>query len=160
MGLLEDRVEKLAWRIYQNSAYDPAMDYKDLAQVGHIAVIRGARKHYQKKRGASFETYALVCARAAMIDTIRKTKKVSRNVAITEMTEECTVPSDGFFLMVEQVRAKHLSPMARKLLEGAIKFAGNLDKCTLNELRRYIGLTPREFNLARLELTEKLYSAG
>lgn len=153
MRSLEDRVEALAWRLYENSLRDPAVGVDDLKQYGRMSVL-SAKKHFDKNRGMTFESYALLCARTTMIDVIRKSRYVyfsgSPNI------EPTTKPRDGFMLMLSQLQRSALSPRARKLLDGALEIVWNLSECSLLELRRQLGMTPREFGLARLELIEKL----
>ncbi|MDP5254783.1 MULTISPECIES: RNA polymerase sigma factor FliA [unclassified Vibrio] len=57
----------------------PSVQVEDLIQAGMIGLIE-ARKNYDGSKGASFETYAGIRIRGAMLDDIRKGDWVPRSV--------------------------------------------------------------------------------
>ncbi|WP_258292295.1 sigma-70 family RNA polymerase sigma factor, partial [Escherichia marmotae] len=62
-------VKRIAWHL---AARLPAsVDIDDLIQAGVIGLIEAAR-HYSGDRGASFETYAGIRIRGAMVDELRR----------------------------------------------------------------------------------------
>jgi RNA polymerase sigma factor for flagellar operon FliA len=56
-----------------------SVDVDDLIQAGIIGLIEAAR-HYSSDRGASFETYASIRIRGAMVDELRKSDWAPRSV--------------------------------------------------------------------------------
>src|SRR3546814_4428947 len=56
-----------------------SVDVDDLIQAGVIGLIEAAR-HYSGTRGASFETYAGIRIRGAMLDELRQTDWAPRSV--------------------------------------------------------------------------------
>lgn len=56
-----------------------SVDVDDLMQAGTIGLLEAAR-HYQNDRGASFETYAGIRIRGAMMDELRKSDWAPRSV--------------------------------------------------------------------------------
>ena len=61
------------------SRLPPSVQLEDLIQAGMIGLIEAAQK-YDQSKGASFETYAGIRIRGAMIDEIRKGDWVPRSV--------------------------------------------------------------------------------
>ncbi len=57
----------------------PSVQLDDLIQSGMLGLLEAARK-YEAQRGASFETYASIRIRGAMIDEIRRGDWVPRSV--------------------------------------------------------------------------------
>ena len=57
----------------------PSVDVNDLVQAGMIGLLEAAA-HYTNDRGASFETYAGIRIRGAMIDALRKLDWAPRSV--------------------------------------------------------------------------------
>lgn len=57
----------------------PSVDVGDLIQSGMIGLLEAAR-HYASDRAASFETYAGIRIRGAMLDELRKTDWTPRSV--------------------------------------------------------------------------------
>ncbi len=57
----------------------PSVQVDDLMQAGMIGLLEAAR-NYDAKQGASFETYASIRIRGAMLDEIRKTDWTPRSV--------------------------------------------------------------------------------
>lgn len=57
----------------------PSVDVGDLIQSGMIGLLESAR-HYSPDRAASFETYAGIRIRGAMLDELRKTDWTPRSV--------------------------------------------------------------------------------
>lgn len=57
----------------------PSVDVDDLIQAGVIGLLEAAR-HYTDTRGASFETYAGIRIRGAMVDELRKGDWAPRSV--------------------------------------------------------------------------------
>lgn len=78
---LVQRHAELVKRIaYHLAARLPAsVDVEDLIQAGVIGLIDAAR-HYSAGRGASFETYASIRIRGAMVDELRKSDWAPRSV--------------------------------------------------------------------------------
>lgn len=56
-----------------------SVDVDDLIQAGTLGLIEAAR-HYSSERGASFETYAGIRIRGAMVDELRKSDWAPRSV--------------------------------------------------------------------------------
>ncbi len=72
-----DLVKRIAWHL---AARLPAsVDTDDLVQAGTIGLIEAAR-HYSGDRGASFETYAGIRIRGAMVDELRRGDWAPRSV--------------------------------------------------------------------------------
>lgn len=70
-------VKRIAWHL---AARLPAsVDVDDLVQAGVIGLIEAAR-HYSGDRGASFETYAGIRIRGAMVDELRRGDWAPRSV--------------------------------------------------------------------------------
>ena len=57
----------------------PSVDVADLIQAGMLGLLEAA-DHYAANRGASFETYAGIRIRGAMIDALRKLDWAPRSV--------------------------------------------------------------------------------
>ena len=57
----------------------PSVEVNDLIQAGMIGLLEAAA-HYASDRGASFETYAGIRIRGAMIDALRKQDWAPRSV--------------------------------------------------------------------------------
>ncbi len=57
----------------------PSVDVDDLVQAGMLGLLEAAR-HFSAGRGASFETYAGIRIRGAMIDALRKLDWAPRSV--------------------------------------------------------------------------------
>ena len=57
----------------------PSVDVDDLIQAGMLGLLE-AKKHFTTGRGASFETYAGIRIRGAMIDALRKLDWAPRSV--------------------------------------------------------------------------------
>jgi RNA polymerase sigma factor for flagellar operon FliA len=72
-----DLVKRIAWHL---AARLPAsVDVDDLVQAGVVGLIEAAR-HYSGDRGASFETYAGIRIRGAMVDELRRGDWAPRSV--------------------------------------------------------------------------------
>jgi len=56
---------------YLKTKLPPSVDIDDLTQAGMIGLLE-ASKNYDPSRGASFETYAKIRIRGAMLDEVRK----------------------------------------------------------------------------------------
>ncbi len=65
-----------------------SVDVEDLIQAGMLGLIEAAGK-YNGERGASFETYASIRMRGAMLDELRRTDWVPRSVhrSVREMVD-------------------------------------------------------------------------
>lgn len=72
---------QLVRRIAQHlmSRLPPCVQIEDLMQAGMIGLLE-ASKHFDTTKGASFETYASIRVRGAMLDEIRKNDWVPRSV--------------------------------------------------------------------------------
>lgn len=72
---------QLVRRIAQHlmSKLPPCVQTEDLMQAGMIGLLEAA-KHFDETKGASFETYASIRVRGAMLDEIRKNDWVPRSV--------------------------------------------------------------------------------
>ena len=57
----------------------PSVQAEDLIQAGMIGLLEAAR-HYDPSQGASFETYAGIRVRGAMLDEIRRSDWTPRSV--------------------------------------------------------------------------------
>lgn len=57
----------------------PCVQIEDLIQAGMIGLLE-ASKHYDERKGASFETYASIRIRGSMLDEMRKNDWVPRSV--------------------------------------------------------------------------------
>lgn len=72
-----DLVKRIAYHV---AARLPAsVDVEDLIQAGTVGLIEAAR-HYNGERGASFETYASIRIRGAMVDELRRGDWAPRSV--------------------------------------------------------------------------------
>src|ERR1700676_4568877 len=76
-----DLVKRIAYHLV--SRMPPNVEVDDLIQSGMIGLLDAA-KHYSATKGASFETYAGIRIRGAMLDEVRKSdwtpRSVQRNV--------------------------------------------------------------------------------
>ena len=70
-------VKRIAYHLV--SRLPPSVQVDDLIQAGMIGLLEAAR-HYDPAQGASFETYAGIRIRGAMIDEIRKSDWAPRSV--------------------------------------------------------------------------------
>ncbi len=70
-------VKRIAYHLV--SRLPPCVQVNDLIQAGMIGLLEAAR-HYDPGKGASFETYAGIRIRGAMIDEIRKNDWAPRSV--------------------------------------------------------------------------------
>jgi RNA polymerase sigma factor for flagellar operon FliA len=70
-------VKRIAWHLA--GRLPPSVDVDDLVQAGMIGLLEAAA-HYSPGRGASFETYAGIRIRGAMIDALRKLDWAPRSV--------------------------------------------------------------------------------
>jgi RNA polymerase sigma factor for flagellar operon FliA len=79
-GLLQqhaDLVKRIAFHVA--ARLPSSVDVEDLIQAGVIGLIEAAR-HYNGERGASFETYAGIRIRGAMMDELRRGDWAPRSV--------------------------------------------------------------------------------
>ena len=72
-----DLVKRIAWHLA--ARLPSSVDVDDLVQAGVIGLIEAAR-HYCGDRGASFETYAGIRIRGAMVDELRRGDWAPRSV--------------------------------------------------------------------------------
>lgn len=72
-----DLVKRIAYHLA--ARLPSSVDVEDLIQAGVIGLIDAAR-HYSAGRGASFETYASIRIRGAMVDELRKSDWAPRSV--------------------------------------------------------------------------------
>ena len=70
-------VKRIAWHLA--GRLPPSVEVDDLIQAGMIGLLEAAG-HYSPDRGASFETYAGIRIRGAMIDALRKLDWAPRSV--------------------------------------------------------------------------------
>ncbi len=78
--LLHEHAELVKRIAYHVAARLPAsVDVDDLVQAGMVGLIEAAR-HYNGERGASFETYAGIRIRGAMMDELRRGDWAPRSV--------------------------------------------------------------------------------
>lgn len=113
----------------------PSVDIDDLIQAGMIGLIDAAG-HYDASQGASFETYASIRIRGAMIDEIRRGDWVPRSVhrrvrEAAEATRVIEQREGRSASQVEVARAMGLSvDDYQKFLEGAARgHVISLDGC-------------------------------
>jgi len=72
-----DRVKRIAFHLL--TRLPPSVQAEDLVQAGMIGLLEAAG-HYDAARGASFETYAGIRIRGAMLDEIRRSDWTPRSV--------------------------------------------------------------------------------
>ncbi|RDI38540.1 sigma-70 family RNA polymerase sigma factor [Aquicella lusitana] len=72
-----DLVKKIATQIKRK--LPSHIEFDDLLQSGLIGLLE-ARKNYNPEMGASFETYATIRIRGAIIDSLRKNSWISRDI--------------------------------------------------------------------------------
>ena len=72
-----DLVKRIAYHLA--ARLPSSVDVEDLIQAGVIGLLDAAR-HYSAGRGASFETYASIRIRGAMVDELRKSDWAPRSV--------------------------------------------------------------------------------
>jgi RNA polymerase sigma factor FliA len=72
-----DLVKRIAYHLL--ARLPASVDVDDLIQAGSIGLLEAAR-HYSGERGASFETYAGIRIRGAMIDELRRSDWAPRSV--------------------------------------------------------------------------------
>ena len=70
-------VKRIAYHLI--SRLPPSVQVEDLIQSGMVGLLEAAR-NYDPSQGASFETYAGIRIRGAMLDDIRKTDWAPRSV--------------------------------------------------------------------------------
>ncbi|MFP5345232.1 MAG: sigma-70 family RNA polymerase sigma factor, partial [Gammaproteobacteria bacterium] len=70
-------VKRIAYHLI--SRLPPSVQADDLIQAGMVGLLEAA-KQYDAKRGASFETYAGIRIRGAMLDEVRKSDWTPRSV--------------------------------------------------------------------------------
>ncbi|MDO9372716.1 MAG: RNA polymerase sigma factor FliA [Gammaproteobacteria bacterium] len=70
-------VKRIAYHLM--TRLPPSVQVDDLIQAGLIGLLEAAR-HYDASQGASFETYAGIRVRGAMLDEVRKTDWAPRSV--------------------------------------------------------------------------------
>lgn len=70
-------VKRIAYHLM--TRLPPSVQVDDLIQAGLIGLLEAAR-HYDASQGASFETYAGIRIRGAMLDEVRKTDWAPRSV--------------------------------------------------------------------------------
>jgi RNA polymerase sigma factor for flagellar operon FliA len=70
-------VKRIAHHIF--NMLPKSVDFEDLYQVGMIGLVE-ALKHYNKRKGAAFETYAGIRIRGHMLDEVRRNDLVPRAV--------------------------------------------------------------------------------
>jgi RNA polymerase sigma factor for flagellar operon FliA len=79
-ALIEKHTDLVKRIAYHLAARLPAsVEVNDLIQAGIIGLIEAAR-HYTEDRGASFETYASIRIRGAMVDELRRSDWAPRSV--------------------------------------------------------------------------------
>lgn len=104
----------------------PSVDVDDLIQAGMIGLIEASRQ-YDPGQGASFETYASIRIRGAMIDEIRKGDWVPRSVhrRVREAAEATRriEQREGRAAQANEVASALDIPLPdyQKLLEGAAR---------------------------------------
>jgi len=130
-GELVERYAPLVKRIANHllGRLPDGVDLEDLVQTGLIALLDAARQ-YSPSKGASFETYASIRVRGAMLDEFRNTDWAPRSVyrkqrqltaAIRsvenrtgahatprEIAEELGVPLDEYFQMVSATTTQRM----------------------------------------------------
>ncbi len=81
-----DLVKRIAFHLV--SRMPPSVDVDDLIQAGMIGLLDAARQ-YTAQKGASFETYAGIRIRGAMLDEVRRSDWTPRSVhrGVREMAE-------------------------------------------------------------------------
>jgi RNA polymerase sigma factor for flagellar operon FliA len=72
-----DLVKRIAYHVA--ARLPPSVDVEDLIQAGVVGLIEAAR-HYNGERGASFETYAGIRIRGAIMDELRRGDWAPRSV--------------------------------------------------------------------------------
>jgi len=72
-----DLVRRIAYHLA--ARLPPSVDVEDLVQAGLVGLIEAAQ-HYNGERGASFETYAAIRIRGAMMDELRRGDWAPRSV--------------------------------------------------------------------------------
>lgn len=72
-----DLVKRIAYHVA--ARLPPSVDVEDLIQAGIVGLIEAAR-HYNGERGASFETYAGIRIRGAIMDELRRGDWAPRSV--------------------------------------------------------------------------------
>ncbi len=72
-----DLVKRIAFHLMNR--LPPSVQAEDLIQAGMIGLLE-ARRHYDPSQGASFETYAGIRVRGAMLDEIRRSDWTPRSV--------------------------------------------------------------------------------
>jgi len=72
-----DLVKRIAFHLLNR--LPPSVQAEDLIQAGMIGLLEAAR-HYDPSQGASFETYAGIRVRGAMLDEIRRSDWTPRSV--------------------------------------------------------------------------------
>ena len=66
-------VRRIAWSVHRRI---PSTDQADLVQLGMVALVEAARDY--KDRGHAFASYASLRVRGAMIDSVRRSARMSR----------------------------------------------------------------------------------
>jgi len=72
-----DLVRRIAYHVA--ARLPPSVDVEDLIQAGIVGLIEASR-HYNGERGASFETYASIRIRGAIMDELRRGDWAPRSV--------------------------------------------------------------------------------
>ena len=73
----------------------PSVEVDDLIQAGMIGLLEAAA-HYNSDRGASFETYAGIRIRGAMIDALRKLERVTSRFLDVLLEYAGEIPEDAY----------------------------------------------------------------
>lgn len=127
--LHSDLVRKIAFHLL--ARLPPSVEVDDLIQSGMIGLLESAKK-YDSSKGASFETYAGIRIRGAMLDDLRKgdwvprsvhknsrmisatiatiEKKTGKNATATEIAGELDVSIGEYQKMLRDVRCATIIP--------------------------------------------------
>ncbi|MCK5818490.1 MAG: RNA polymerase sigma factor FliA [Psychromonas sp.] len=127
--LHSDLVRKIAFHLL--ARLPPSVEVDDLIQSGMIGLLESAKK-YDSSKGASFETYAGIRIRGAMLDDLRKgdwvprsvhknsrmisatiatiEKKTGKNATATEIAGELEVSIGEYQKMLRDVRCATIIP--------------------------------------------------
>jgi len=115
------------------------VELDDLIQVGLVALLDAAR-HYEASKGASFQTYAGIRVRGAMLDEVRSNDWAPRSVyrkqreltaavrnvenrkgehaSATEIAKELGVPLEDYFKMLSSTSASRMLSLDQSSSEG------------------------------------------
>lgn len=142
---------------------DSPMEHEDLVQEGMIGLL-AAIKSYDRRKGASFKTYAKICIDNAMQTALRKFRRL-KDVPfqnIVEYNDEDIPPGSGYISAEDAFIAKESVSLLTKVLQQNLSDFENevlrlhIVGCSYNEIAKRLSKTPKAVDNALQRVRRKI----